>query len=89
MLTPQHRSAQLPQDQNSTAYLTPPPGHKSQRDSVYGRPTYGRPTSSVYSQPSPEAAVFAAHQLRNDVGRPHPLEVSPPSSPDIASPKEG
>ncbi|KAK5632946.1 hypothetical protein RRF57_008660 [Xylaria bambusicola] len=73
---------QQTQEQSSTAYLTPPP--KIQRDS-----THGRPTSSVYSQPSPEATVFAAHQLRNDIGRPDPLEVSPPSSPDTTSPKEG
>ncbi|KAI0514813.1 hypothetical protein F5B22DRAFT_647294 [Xylaria bambusicola] len=77
-------NAQQTQEQNSTAYLTPPTGHRIQRDSIHGRPT-----SSVYSQPSPEAAVFAANQLRNDIGRPDTLEVSPPSSPDITSPKEG
>ncbi|KAI3329361.1 hypothetical protein HD806DRAFT_282889 [Xylariaceae sp. AK1471] len=77
------------QHQNS-GYLTAPPvqapptGRNAQRDSVYGRPA-----SSVYSQPSPEAAVFAAQQLRNDVAHPGPLEISPPSSPDIASPREG
>ncbi|KAF2967101.1 hypothetical protein GQX73_g6503 [Xylaria multiplex] len=94
MLTPQHRSTQQQrqqqhQQQNSN-YLTapsiqaPPTGRNYQRDSIHGRPT-----SSVYSQPSPEAAVFAAQQLRNDITRPDPLEISPPSSPDVASPKEG
>ncbi|KAI1428288.1 hypothetical protein F5Y12DRAFT_782715 [Xylaria sp. FL1777] len=93
MLTPRHRSVQQQQQQQQlspTTYLTPPsvpPAANSrgyQRDSIHGRPA-----SSVYSQPSPEAAVFAAHQLRNDIARPDPLEISPPSSPDIASPKEG
>ncbi|KAI1300292.1 hypothetical protein F5Y03DRAFT_397237 [Xylaria venustula] len=84
MLTPQYRSAQGQQPYpSSTTHLTPT-SREFQHDSVYGRPT-----SSVYSQPSPEAAVFAAHQLRNDIGRADPLEISPPSSPDIASPKEG
>ncbi|KAI0456599.1 hypothetical protein F5B21DRAFT_143535 [Xylaria acuta] len=86
MLTPQHGSAQ----QQSSSYLSvppvqaPPTGRKSERDSIYGRPA-----SSVYSQPSPEAAVFAAHQLRNDMAHHAPLDISPPSSPDIASPREG
>ncbi|KAI0818134.1 hypothetical protein GGR55DRAFT_685544 [Xylaria sp. FL0064] len=90
MLTPQHRSAQQQQQPSPTSYLTPPvaqshpAGRDFQRDSIYGRPA-----SSVYSQPSPEASVFAAHQLRNDIGHADPLEISPPSSPDIASPKEG
>ncbi|KAI0974454.1 hypothetical protein F4678DRAFT_470475 [Xylaria arbuscula] len=84
MLTPQHRSAQGQQPYpSSTTHLTPT-SREFQHDSIYGRPA-----SSVYSQPSPEAAVFAAHQLRNDIGRADPLEISPPSSPDIASPKEG
>ncbi|KAI1127938.1 hypothetical protein F5Y10DRAFT_277771 [Nemania abortiva] len=87
MLTPQHRSAQ---QQQSSNYLTAPPvqpppsSRNSQRDSIYGRPA-----SSVYSQPSPEAAVFAARQLRDDVVNSGSLEISPPSSPDIASPREG
>ncbi|KAI0101593.1 hypothetical protein GGR51DRAFT_529486 [Nemania sp. FL0031] len=76
--------------QQSSSYLTappvqPPPGSRNpQRDSIYGRPA-----SSVYSQPSPEAAVFAARQLRDDVVNAASLEISPPSSPDIASPREG
>ncbi|KAI0396233.1 hypothetical protein F5Y17DRAFT_420039 [Xylariaceae sp. FL0594] len=86
MLTPRYLSAQ----QNPNAYLAAPPvqpppsGRSAQRNHVYGRPA-----SSVYSQPSPEAAVFAAHKLRADMDRPDPLEISPPSSPDIASPREG
>ncbi|KAI0533576.1 hypothetical protein GGR58DRAFT_516823 [Xylaria digitata] len=90
MLTPQHRSTQQQRQQQDSNYLTapsiqaPPTGRNYQRDSIHGRPT-----SSVYSQPSPEAAVFAAQQLRNDITRPDPLEISPPSSPDIASPREG
>ncbi|KAI0400549.1 hypothetical protein F4802DRAFT_610057 [Xylaria palmicola] len=86
MLTPQHSSAQ----QQSSSYLAVPPaqaspaGRFSERES-----TYGRPASSVYSQPSPEAAVFAAHQLRNDIARNDALEISPPSSPDISSRREG
>ncbi|KAI8953807.1 hypothetical protein F4801DRAFT_587995 [Xylaria longipes] len=85
MLTPQYGSAQ----QQSSSYLSvppvqaPPTGRNAERDSIYGRPA-----SSVYSQPSPEAAVFAAHQLKNDIARHDPLEISPPSSPDIASPRE-
>ncbi|KAI0417431.1 hypothetical protein F5X98DRAFT_146373 [Xylaria grammica] len=88
MLTPQHRSVQ--QKQHNSNYLAAPSvqapatSRNYQRDSIYGRPT-----SSVYSQPSPEAAVFAAHQLRNDFAHSDPLEISPPSSPDIASPREG
>ncbi|KAI1323335.1 hypothetical protein F5Y16DRAFT_347219 [Xylariaceae sp. FL0255] len=61
----------------------PPPAQ--QHPQQYNRP---RPVSSIYSQPSPEAAVFAAQQLRNEVARRDPLEISPPSSPDIASPKQ-
>ncbi|KAI1751012.1 hypothetical protein F4782DRAFT_232021 [Xylaria castorea] len=86
MLTPQHGSAQ----QQSSSYLSvppvqaPPTGRNSERDS-----TYGRPASSVYSQPSPEAAIFAAQQLRNDMTHHDSLEISPPSSPDIASTREG
>ncbi|KAI0143593.1 hypothetical protein GGR57DRAFT_343306 [Xylariaceae sp. FL1272] len=76
------------ENQNETpdhGYLTAQSatGRYPQRDS-----SYGRPTSSVYSQPSPEAAVFAARQLRNDLASDDPLEISPPSSPDLASPKD-
>ncbi|TGJ88046.1 hypothetical protein E0Z10_g741 [Xylaria hypoxylon] len=93
MLTPQHRSApqqQQRQEQQNSNYLTapsvqaPPNNRNYQRDSIYDRPA-----SSVYSQPSPEAAVFAAHQLRKDIAHADPLEISPPSSPDVASPREG
>ncbi|KAI1261108.1 hypothetical protein F5Y18DRAFT_216152 [Xylariaceae sp. FL1019] len=61
----------------------PATGRYPQHDS-----SYGRPTSSVYSQPSPEAAVFAARQLRNDLASNDALDISPPSSPDLASPKD-
>ncbi|KAI3343051.1 hypothetical protein F4824DRAFT_128821 [Ustulina deusta] len=90
MLTPQHRSAQQQQQQSSTTYPTRPSVPVLPTDRNFLRDSiHGRPVSSVYSQPSPEAAVFAAHQLRYGVAHPDPLEVSPPSSPDIASPKEG
>ncbi|KAI8960119.1 hypothetical protein F5Y11DRAFT_279478 [Daldinia sp. FL1419] len=54
---------------------------------------YPRPVSSVYSQPSPAAANFAAQQLRVEVPpynhQPYnPNEVSPPSSPDVFSPQD-
>ncbi|KAI1661519.1 hypothetical protein F4813DRAFT_232029 [Daldinia decipiens] len=53
---------------------------------------YPRPVSSVYSQPSPAAATFAARQLRVEVppyNKPYNLnEVSPPSSPDAFSPQD-
>ncbi|KAI0135623.1 hypothetical protein F4814DRAFT_401927 [Daldinia grandis] len=53
---------------------------------------YPRPVSSVYSQPSPGAATFAAQQLRVEVppyNQPYnPNEVSPPSSPDAFSPQD-
>jgi len=80
----------------------PPPGpshagahYYNQRPDSFGVASqYGRPTSSVYSQPSPQAAVLAAQQLRRDHshGLYHqrdPLEISPPSSPDVASPRNG
>ncbi|KAI1200585.1 hypothetical protein F5X97DRAFT_83426 [Nemania serpens] len=69
---------QQQQQQQASNYLAAPPTGRS-----------GRPVSSVYSQPSPEAAVFAAHELRKDVTQPGAIEISPPSSPDIASPREG
>ncbi|KAK6954309.1 hypothetical protein Daesc_004276 [Daldinia eschscholtzii] len=53
---------------------------------------YPRPVSSVYSQPSPAAATFAAQQLRVEVPPYNPTydpnEVSPPSSPDAFSPQD-
>ncbi|KAI0468645.1 hypothetical protein F4859DRAFT_196417 [Xylaria cf. heliscus] len=77
------------QQQQSPSHLSvpaqaPPTNRNYQRDSFHGRPT-----SSVYSQPSPEAAVFAAQQLRNGMAYHDPLEISPPSSPDVALPREG
>ncbi|ETS87724.1 hypothetical protein PFICI_01552 [Pestalotiopsis fici W106-1] len=54
----------------------------------YRNSEYGRPVSSIYSQPSPAAATFAAEQLRGDVySAPH--EISPPSSPDDVAPRNG
>ncbi|KAI0012104.1 hypothetical protein F4779DRAFT_102107 [Xylariaceae sp. FL0662B] len=53
----------------------------------YRNPGYGRPVSSIYSQPSPDAATFAAQQLRNEVAYNDPNEISPPSSPDALSPR--
>ncbi|KAI1177585.1 hypothetical protein F4777DRAFT_587197 [Nemania sp. FL0916] len=85
MLTPHHRSAQ----QQSSNYPTPPPAQSFASHNPHSGSTYGRPVSSLYSQPSPQAAVFAAQQLRNDAVNPGPLEISPPSSPDISSPREG
>ncbi|KAI0889860.1 uncharacterized protein GGS22DRAFT_149317 [Annulohypoxylon maeteangense] len=48
-----------------------------------------RPVSSVYSQPSPDAANFATQQLRLVVPDNDPIEISPPSSPDVLSPRDG
>ncbi|KAI8635115.1 hypothetical protein F5Y19DRAFT_482400 [Xylariaceae sp. FL1651] len=85
------KAFEYPPEDTQQNYLTAPPAHAPpvagripQHDSAYGRPV-----SSIYSQPSPEAAVFAARQLRDDVARSDPLEISPPSSPDIASPRDG
>ncbi|KAI1470186.1 uncharacterized protein F4812DRAFT_316920 [Daldinia caldariorum] len=58
--------------------------------------SYLRPVSSIYSQPSPAAATFAAQQLRVEVPTYNPTnntthdpnEVSPPSSPDVFSPQD-
>ncbi|KAI5862084.1 hypothetical protein GGS23DRAFT_572592 [Durotheca rogersii] len=55
----------------------------------YRNSIYGRPASSIYSQPSPAAATFAAHQLRAEAAYRDPTEISPPSSPDILSPRDG
>ncbi|KAK7951506.1 uncharacterized protein PG986_007234 [Apiospora aurea] len=58
---------------SAPAVQAPPPSTQNNRNS-----SYGRPVSSVYSQPSPVAATFAAQQLRGDVY----AEISPPSSPE-------
>lgn len=72
MLTPHYRSQTL-----APPVQAPPPStHNNLRDSAYGRPV-----SSIYSQPSPVAATFAAQQLRDEVYA-DPAEISPPSSPD-------
>ncbi|KAI1114360.1 hypothetical protein F5Y14DRAFT_414816 [Nemania sp. NC0429] len=79
---PHHHHHQ--QQQQASNYLAAPPtGRSSQRNPIH----HDRPVSSIYSQPSPEAAVFAAHELRKDV-TPGLFEISPPSSPDIASPRD-
>ncbi|KAI1143536.1 hypothetical protein F5Y05DRAFT_156869 [Hypoxylon sp. FL0543] len=64
------------------------PAPPVQAPSQYRPSGYGRPVSSVYSQPSPEAATFAAQQLRLEVPRSDPNEISPPSSPDALSPRD-
>ncbi|KAH9909203.1 hypothetical protein F4778DRAFT_793199 [Xylariomycetidae sp. FL2044] len=73
------------ENQQQAAYAQAPP--PSARNSHRNSASYGRPVSSVYSQPSPEAATFAARQLRNEVAYTDPNDISPPSSPDISSPK--
>ncbi|KAI2638054.1 hypothetical protein GGS21DRAFT_452804 [Xylaria nigripes] len=82
MLTPWHRSVQ---QQNSTS-STVPPVRKLPTTGRTFQPnlTYERPVSSVYSQPSPVAAEYVAHQSKNEA-YPNALEVSPPSSPGSAS----
>ncbi|KAF3009150.1 hypothetical protein E8E14_001152 [Neopestalotiopsis sp. 37M] len=55
----------------------------------YRNSEYGRPVSSIYSQPSPAAATFAAEQLRGDVVYSDPNEISPPSSPEDLAPRNG
>ncbi|KAI0125701.1 hypothetical protein BJ170DRAFT_442732 [Xylariales sp. AK1849] len=78
------REFEHPSDQFQTqAPAVQPPRYPPQagRDSSRNS-EYGRPASSVYSQPSPAAATFAARQLRNN-----PNEISPPSSPDVLTPR--
>ncbi|KAI1846761.1 hypothetical protein JX265_008934 [Neoarthrinium moseri] len=83
MLTPRYSSSQT----SAPAVQAPRYPPQASRDS-YRNSGYGRPASSIYSQPSPAAATFAAQQLRDDVyGGPH--EVSPPSSPDELTPRHG
>ena len=77
MLTPHHRS-----QTSAPAVRAPPPPTQNNRSS-----SYGRPASSIYSQPSPLAATFAAQQLGNEVYA-DPAEISPPSSPDNFGPPE-
>ncbi|KAI1768325.1 hypothetical protein GGR53DRAFT_478795 [Hypoxylon sp. FL1150] len=81
MLTPRYRS-----NPNRQSFQAPPPAHATKS---YHNSSYGRPVSSIYSQPSPAAATFAAQQLRVEVGRSDPNEISPPSSPDALSPRDG
>ncbi len=72
--------------------LAPPgqlsPAPASEAGNSYRDSDYGRPASSVYSQPSPVAATYAAQQLRNDVIYSDPNEVSPPSSPEALNPRD-
>ncbi|KAI1382288.1 hypothetical protein F4677DRAFT_401533 [Hypoxylon crocopeplum] len=75
MLTPSYRS-----HHNRQSFQPPPNQHRGS--------SYGRPVSSIYSQPSPDAAAFAAHQLRIEVAHNDPSEISPPSSPDALSPRD-
>ncbi|KAI0483104.1 hypothetical protein GGR56DRAFT_670904 [Xylariaceae sp. FL0804] len=78
----------------------PAPDHQQQQHNNQQRPppvrhgfrnsAYARPPSSVYSQASPEVDTFAAAQpLRGNPHRTDPNDVSPPSSPDISSPRPG
>ncbi|KAI5917804.1 hypothetical protein F4810DRAFT_704658 [Camillea tinctor] len=78
------------QAEQDLSFLAAPPAHAppAARNS-YRISGQGRPVSSVYSQPSPDAATFAARQLRNEVLYSDPSEISPPSSPDISSPRNG
>lgn len=66
-----------------------PPAQSAQAGprNSYRDSDYGRPASSVYSQPSPVAATYAAQQLRNDIIYNDPNEVSPPSSPEALNPR--
>ncbi|KAI1780092.1 hypothetical protein F4818DRAFT_401766 [Hypoxylon cercidicola] len=80
MLTPRYRS-----HQNRQSYQAPPSAHAPHS---YRNSSYGRPVSSIYSQPSPDAATFAAQQLRVEVARNDLNEISPPSSPDALSPRD-
>ncbi|KAI1407856.1 hypothetical protein F5Y13DRAFT_173914 [Hypoxylon sp. FL1857] len=64
------------------------PAPPVQAPNQYRSSGYGRPVSSIYSQPSPAAATFAAQQLRLEVPHSDPNEISPPSSPDALSPRD-
>ncbi|KAI1107851.1 hypothetical protein F4804DRAFT_2676 [Jackrogersella minutella] len=64
------------------------PAPAVQAPNQYRSSSHGRPVSSIYSQPSPDAATFAAQQLRVEIPRSDPSEISPPSSPDVLSPRD-
>ncbi|POS76929.1 hypothetical protein DHEL01_v204673 [Diaporthe helianthi] len=83
---PPTRQQTSPQ-QSSRQQLHPPSAHarhESKDDSISGRPT-----SSVYSQPSPLRTTFAPQRDPPNLVRHHPDgfdDVSPPSSPELLSP---
>ncbi|KAI1208712.1 uncharacterized protein F4807DRAFT_429070 [Annulohypoxylon truncatum] len=81
MLTPRYHSQQNRQNHQ------PPAAARSSNQ--YRHSGSVRPVSSVYSQPTPVAATFAAQQLRLEVPHSDPNEISPPSSPDVLSPRDG
>lgn len=77
---------QSQQQEQRQRQLLPPSAHArhDSRDSISGRPT-----SSVYSQPSPLHTTFAPQRDRPNVSRHQPDgfdDVSPPSSPELLSP---
>ncbi|KAI0596412.1 hypothetical protein F4775DRAFT_310857 [Biscogniauxia sp. FL1348] len=78
------------QFEQDRGFLAAPSAHAAPavRDS-YRNSSQGRPVSSVYSQPSPDAATFAARQLRNEIVYSDPHQISPPSSPDISASRNG
>ncbi|KAI2471202.1 hypothetical protein F4781DRAFT_420773 [Annulohypoxylon bovei var. microspora] len=76
-----------PERHQNRQNFQPPPAARSSNQ--YRHSGSARPVSSIYSQPSPDAAVFAAQQLRLEVPHSDPNEISPPSSPDVLSPKNG
>ncbi|PSS00660.1 hypothetical protein BD289DRAFT_479351 [Coniella lustricola] len=71
------------QQRSQTLPVRPPPHHQNQQAR---HDSYGRPTSSIYSQPSPLYTDFARNQpmarypYTADAG-----EVSPPSSPEACA----
>lgn len=83
MLTADYLNSQPPADTLAVPRYPPQTGGRDDyRSSAY------RPASSIYSQPSPAAATFAAQQLQHDIYS-DPHDISPPSSPDVYQSRDG
>ncbi|RYO80426.1 hypothetical protein DL766_007796 [Monosporascus sp. MC13-8B] len=82
-------SPKEPPKESPSNTLAPPVQTPPESRNAHHNSEYGRPTSSIYSEPSPVAATYAAQQLRSDILRNDPNEVSPPSSSDVSNPREG
>lgn len=86
---PPARQQTFPQQSSSRQQLHPPSAHARHARNESKDSISGRPTSSVYSQPSPLHTTFAPQRDQPNVVRHHPDgfdDVSPPSSPELLSP---